>query len=220
MSLDTLITLLLFVAFVVLPLLSRAGSGRRRGRPPPRGTTTPRRQAPPETGGAPRDVVDAGESGGDRSAAEAFERRLEEARRRVAEATGQAAPEPSPPSATPPPATRSGGLFGTPSGPPPPSFTGLGRPGSYPARLPSASLGREGVREPEGEGVDRYQRVRGAATPRVRPTGGRRQARLSDGRLLSFDKASIVKGIVWRQILDEPHSTKYLRRRLSRLRSR
>jgi len=126
---------------------------------------------------------------------------------------------------------------------------GLGREGGKPAagRVPRSaappagphahdSLGREGLpprgrraaasagwtaasarRAPAGSHRSSPYALRAV---RTRPLGDRRGARLGAGDLLRFDRGSIVRGLIWHEILDEPAWKRRYGRKPSRPRSR
>ncbi len=126
---------------------------------------------------------------------------------------------------------------------------GLGREGGGPAagRVPRPaappagphahdSLGREGL-PPRGRraaasagwtaaSVRRAPAASHRGSPyalravRTRPLGDRRGAKMGAGDLLRFDRRSIVRGLIWHEILDEPASKRRYGRKPSRPRSR
>jgi hypothetical protein len=207
LSFDDLLALLLFVAFIALPALSRLarsrGGSQGPGTPPPGGrpTTPPvpgpdrgRTQADPAASTTVRQDPDA-----------ELERRLAEARARVQQAMqGPSAPRPSPPVARPTtPALRPSSTVAGPV----PRGTGLmtsvdrddGLLSTPLDASAAASLGRKRREE---------SRQRLADAPAleveraVKPDAGREPQRV----WLATDRRSLVQGIVWNQVLNEPRS--------------
>lgn len=208
MSLDTLISILVFILFIGLPLLNRLRRGgrsrtaRRTARPPepPRPLTQPAPATPVQ--------VDEGDP---------VAQRLEEARRRVQEALGQQpaasqtpsqtpsqapsqAPAQGPTSAPIPPQPVAGSLFGSPA--PLDWQSGPEAQPSFIPRTPSKAL--EIIRIP--------RRTRSAARGQLGEEEERGE-RQTDRSVIDFEATDIIAGIVWHQILAEPKSGHWLRRR-------
>lgn len=196
MSLDDLISLLLILVFVIVPFLGRA---LRRQRPQPTrrqsGTGAsparePQRKPTPPTARP------------DSEAQAAFEQRLEEARRRVREASGghgqasRRAPQGQGAPATTP-AAPPGGLF---SAPRPERQSRGAAAGSY-SFLPRES-----------------ETARALTTSRplqVQRRLGKKRAKLSRS-LLRLEQEDILRGFIWQQILNEPRSKQSPRRMIFR----
>ena len=189
MSLDDLISLLLFVLFIGLPVLSRLVRGTQRpqqqkGKAPPPKTVQRRVQGKTDDRPSTRQPSSAGDD---------FGKRLEEARRRVREAVegkdaeaeaGQFQPNEANSMFKPRPEPVTTGL--------PKSDTPFSRPSSLPtAFLPSESVtARSSYRKP-------------TAPLQVQRSVGLNRAKLSGVRL-TFSEEDLMRGIIWKQILDEP----------------
>ena len=249
MSIDNLITLLLFIVFIVVPMLSRSGrkgpQGRRPGapnrpgqKPQTRGQSNPQTgQAQPGQGpqggqvtlGRPQSAPQ--QAGGQApvpSMSDDFNKRLEEARRRVQEAmdgqtTSGRAPEQ--PQGAPVGQESGGDMFRPQSSPAtPPRQAPQGLMGqkleSTKPRSPAKFTGRSGqFAAPEArtsfKALDK--RGKGAVTKplQVQRSLGSKRAKLR-GRLLSFSETDLMRGIVWKQILDEPRSKQSWRQQSQR----
>lgn len=241
MSIDDLITLLLVILFVVVPLLRGvlgrlSGAGRSEAEGDEQGPARPADTRPGrrQMGGERADTGGASAGGDARGSgpepASELQRRIEEARRRVREAqegAGRAErrePEASrAPSAGPAAeegrraASAGGGGRQAPQAPQPPSGPRspapsggfLGREGTAISTAGTAGgfLGREGI-SPSASVVRKS-----APVPSLRRTRGRKGARLSRDRVVSLAGDDIVRGIVWHQILSEPKSARWRRRR-------
>ncbi len=200
MSLDTLISILVFILFIGLPLLNRLRRGGRSRTA--RRTTRPPEPPRPLTQPAPATPVQVDE--GDPVA-----QRLEEARRRVQEALGQQpatsqapsqAPAQGPTSAPIPPQPVAGSLFGSPA--PLDWQSGPEALPSFIPRTPSKAL--EITRLP--------RRTRSTARGQLGEEEERGE-RQTDRSVIDFEATDIIAGIVWHQILAEPKSGHWLRRR-------
>lgn len=207
MSFDPL-TIILLLLFVVGPLLGRLFRGKSPQGPPPKmprpgqTPTTPTRKQSPETASTANRETSS--NGG------AFEKRLEQARRRVQAAmdgTTSAASEAKVPQ--------------TPSTPrPTPNAGRFGDKNVYERRLPnqnSAELSRK--RRQERQASERAK-TRDPVTLPVQRHRPQKPAKLagshSRGPLLQFDRHSISQGIIWHQILSDPLVKRKARRKPSR----
>jgi hypothetical protein len=223
MSLDDLITLLLVVLFVGLPLaqrlLGRVTGSQRPGETPDR----PRRQGPEgagertadsSTGSGTAEAQQTRGAGGDfggRSTqapegASELERRIADARRRVQEAReGPSAQTGRARGAAPGSGSQSTPRPLVSSRPPTQSF--LGREGgSVDTPQVGGFLGREGVRD--------EPRKRTAPLQVAKRTRKPRGSTLSQARgVVSLRRDDIFNGIVWHQILSDPVSARYMKRR-------
>ena len=227
-----ILTLVLFLVFVIVPvvngLLQRGrGSGgqggtKGQGRPPQGKTQTTTQTTRTTTRSAPAPTAQS------RDEDSSFDRRLEEARRRVQEAMegsrgGRAAQTSSQRDTTREEATT---LFPT-------------APRPQPAQDARASRGLEmGGRglEMGGQGLEGSTlnspmsgasltstaaelARRGEAAPlRVQRRRGKKSATLSRDALMALDKRAVLRGLIWHQILSDPPSKHPHRRRSSQRR--
>ena len=232
MSIDNLITLLLFIVFIVVPMLSRAGrKGPQRGksgtptkpgqRPQTQGQAQSRggtQQSNPSTTGLPQQSTSGQPSVP--SMSDDFSKRLEEARRRVQEAMeGQSTQgrTPQPPAGQesasdlfrPKPAPQQLSTPNTPIGTPPPSLV-TQRPVSQsflPSESETASGSFQSLSKRKKTGVSKPLQVqRSLGTKRIK----------LQGRLLTFGETDLMRGIIWKQILDEPRSKQSWRQQSQR----
>lgn len=225
MSFEAIISLILFLLFVIVPAFSGKGKEGEKpqtpGRPKPRsGGEADRRSRPAQT--AQPSARPSAASADDDS----LERRLREARRRIEEAMGETHSELPPQPAAPAPARaeRPRSLTSRPA-------KTLTRRPATPGPAPATTAA---VREQPAAVAARRQRERAAAERRSRQprkgadtgpqvttqTGsqsytGRRRP-VSAGQLLSVE--GLHNGLIWHQILSEPPHRRG-RRRISRLRS-
>ena len=240
--LTIILFLIFFVLPIVNNIFRRGrggqgGQGQRGGQGRPQGRPTAQRQERSDDRTTTADT-----SQGSGSAGDEFTRRLEEARRRVQEAMGggsgeQGRDQPQRGSRGGSQSEResSGDLFprldeerqarsqGSRSQQGRASQQGRGLEGGR-ARQPSQSLGREGMsrqRPASQQGtmskqssVDRTEL--GDAPPlRVQRLRPRRGSKIDESRgVLEFDRRSVLQGIIWREILDEPLSKRKRRERL------
>lgn len=203
------LTIILFVIFVVLPIINSLVKGRQQPQHPQRPTAPGRQvQRPSAPGPSP-----AGPARND----DDFTRRLEEARRRVQEAmasdTTSRAPEERPTVYQPPPARDA-------------EFQEAGRympPTRSPAPAPSPMTFGTGAQETFSRPRDRagsQQDLVTAPPLRVQRSSSPKSAKITQESLLRFDTADVYRGILWHQILSEPRSKKPIGRNRSRPRSR
>ena len=233
MSLDDLLPILLVAAFVLNAVLRRRrSSGQGRGTPR-KGAGTPDSGETTSTT-ASSTSASTSTSGPSSSSSDDLAGRLEEARRRVQQASGtgqqsagqqragqQGAGQQG--SAQQGSAQRGAGArgigqtgSGRPSGPPPGFLgrEGTPRPPTPSAPPPAGFLGREGApdsrvtkRSPRGD-VGRRTRRSGSAT-------------LPDAfGLVGLGPDDVVRGLVWSEVLGKPASARLRRRKVSQRRSR
>ncbi|MFA5552070.1 MAG: hypothetical protein WDA03_10710 [Trueperaceae bacterium] len=267
LSFETILGIIFFIVFFVLPALSRkkghqdeeeapkpppgsAGDGKAPARPAvPAGQPVRGPQAQPQASTAARPAQPQQARKGGPLSAGSIEEALEEIRARVREAQlqedsrrGAAAPQAAtqPQSAKAQTAPRAGRLV--------PSDPGGGglvsgearRIGQTGTTQPSSALGREGAPAPAAQrgarqpqaggpsaplevrrrGAHRARRGSAEITDEVAPTqrapdglprGAAPAARLS-APVLATDRASLVKGMIWHEILSEPAARRRLRR--------
>ncbi len=237
MSLDDLLPLIFLAIFVLNVLLRgrRGGAGRRPSRRAPNAPRptqeTPTQEAPPqgaETAPAP-------------PADDPLARRLEEARRRVRQATGggdapttptsagpTSAPSPAP-SAAPSPQARTPGstpasTTPTPTPGAPPS---LGTPGRGPGVPPGGPTPpTSGPRRPTPtptsgaslgrEGVPASRTARRRPPPSAWGVPPATRSALADAARVRPTREDVARGIVWNVVLGEPASRRLRRRPASR----
>ncbi len=232
MSLDDLLPLLLVAAFVLNAVLRRRrSSGQGRGTPRKRAGTPEGSEKPASTSPSAPSSTSASTSASSTSSAPSpssaddLAGRLEEARRRVRQASGAGQQGPGQPSvgqqtagqqtASRPSAGSTGA--GRASAPPPPGFLGregMPRPPSPTPPPPAGFLGREGApaarvtkRRPQGD-VGRRTGRPGSAT-------------LPDALgLVGLRPDDVVRGLVWSEVLGRPAGARLRRRKVSPRRSR
>lgn len=230
MSLDDLITLLLVVLFVGLPIAQRVlgrftgsqrpGTGEAErtrgerseadGRRTADGRTSDRTAESQRSTG--RQAAEAGERQEASGGASELERRIAEARRKVQEAReGPSAQTNRGGGSTPAPGSQSSTRPLVAARPAPQAF--LGREGgSSDGPQVGGFLGREGVRAEPRKRTAPLQVAKRTRKPR-------RGSTLSKARgVVSLSRGDIFNGIVWHQILSEPVSARYARRKPSRVR--
>ena len=216
------ITIILFLIFFVLPIVNnflRRGQGGKQGQ---QGRRQGRPQQPPQRRGRSDDRGTTADTGRDSGGAgDDFTRRLEEARRRVQEAMNGGGDSSSPRQSEQRERPSSSDLFpsldekqparGQQGGPDQPRapFGGLGREGVSRQRPAS----QQGTMTKQSS-VDRTEL--GAAPPlRVQRLKPRKSSKIDRQRgILEFDRRSVMQGIIWREILDEPLAKR--RRKLRR----
>lgn len=193
MPIDPL-TLLLIIVFVVLPLINSLTRRQQPGQRPP-GSPEPDPDPPPQATTRPEPP-----SGPE----EELVRRIEEARRRVQQALGA---EPAPPQPMPAPPK--------PPAVPRKSISLETREPLRPTTRQAASLEtleplRPTRREAASlEKLDPWSPIiREAAPPEIQ----RRAKRHSQPRVLSFDRLSLVRGVIWREIFNKPLAKRRSRR--------
>ena len=219
---------------------SQNGPGRGQRRPRQPQTAQRPNQRAQGSRDADNTTADTADTGG--SAGDEFSRRLEEARRRVQEAmSGEQ--ERRPTQTSTPSASQGGGdetkrdLFPrledekqarSQQGRPQQGQDrkqGSGQPsGQGQARRPFEGLGREGAsvqgrRSQQGMATQQGSADRtdlGDAPPlRVQRLRPRKRGKIDEPRgVLEFDRRSVLQGIIWREILDEPLSKRRRRKRL------
>lgn len=219
MSLETIIIGLVTLLFVVGPSLVRRQQKPEQEQPPQRGPG----QAPPAGGTVQTQQRTAG--------ADDWQAKLEEARRRIAEALGEDTVQQPPPTKAPrsPAPAR-----------PVQSRSVAGRPQPAPARAPTGIDWQQVTTRPPTEhsaaaaaarnraAAERTRRLREASTASTTSelqvtaasrrgpyTAGRRKRQASD----LFSSDSVLNGYIWHQILSEPPHRRGNRRKVSRLRS-
>ncbi len=233
MSLDTLLSVLFVVVFIVLPLVSRVLQARNRpkagGRPMPPSAGPPRDAVPPWLAEAQRRVREAQARGSGAPDAPPLVREDPFGTPTVPPASRELVPTDEAPPLAPP--VRQGGLVpedpfeGGLFGPRGDTASPLGREGSPDVarrgtaqrRALAFELGAlreiEDVLEAE-VGATAVQR--GGTRPPASPVG----ARLGPVGQLRFEREAIVRGLIWHEILDQPAWLRRRGRRSSRLRSR
>lgn len=188
MSLDDLFTLLLFALFLGLPLLSRLF---RRGPTPPGKSSPPTRTGVPSTPPtAPKRDIQSAPG----NAADDIAERLEQARRRVREAVeGQTARVDTRPAGDRTGLESAGDMFRPRQEPP--------------ARVPATPPVREvtaAFLPPDAVTARRSARISTRPLQVERSLRGKR-AKLN-AEMLAFSREDIMRGMIWKQILDEPKS--------------
>ncbi len=201
MSLDDLISLLI-VAFVALSFLGRALRGARRpnrGQPP--GSQRPRQPTQPN---ATTTTSAAPTSQGDADVSSAFEKRLEEARRRVLEADAQ---QPK----TSRPLSRNRQVAEGATQKRPESVGSESARGRF--QSPSSLEGVYTFLPSEEASAQPGLKV--SKPLQVKRRRASKQATLGTGRL-SFKEEDLLRGFIWQQILNEPRALRPHGRELSR----
>lgn len=232
MSIDDIISLLLFLVFIVVPILSRVGRRKpQQGRgtnpqtkPQTRGQATPQRGQAAQGRGASvgrSSSQPSSQQTPEPSMSDDFSKRLEEARRRVQEAMeGQSAQGRNAPStgqesagdlfrpSTPASSPQQLSTPNTPSTPLPTSLV-TQRPVSQ-SFLPSESETASGsfggsLGRFSGQSLGQRKKMGVSKPLQVQRSLKGKRAKLQ-GRLLTFGESDLMRGIIWKQILDEPRA--------------
>lgn len=216
MSFEAIISLILFLLFVIVPALS----GNRKKPDPKAG-----RQQPPAGQDRPGQAQRTGPQA-ERPAGEAdsWEARLRDARRRIEEAMGETSMEV--PRQSPAPA--SGQPAATPAVRPARPLTTAGPTpiAGHPQRTEqqrAVRMAQQNARDSQRAAAERTRRLRESGSTELqvtrldspRPYTGRRRR---EGATGLFSQESLQNGLIWHQVLSEPPH-KRGRRRTSRLRS-
>ena len=211
MSIDDLISIFLFLLFIVVPLLNRAGkkpgrSGSGRSGPGRSGSGRGRTGQGRTGRGAQTQSAEPSPSGSAQRTEDDFRRRVEEARRRVQEAVeSQTQTESSSAQGLETASDMfSGGTAATSD-----MFSAdrFSAPQPQSASLAAGSSAYDNLVLREKKTISKPLQVQ---------RGGAKGATLS-GEVLAFGRSDLMRGIIWKQILDEPRSKRSWRQQSQHL---